>query len=260
MITGYSLRKGNNPPMKHLILSVFLFPAIAGIAMPITPEKQSPPGAAANDPADIWAPWRKTVCLTLLPYQACSEPVKIIPMANGSSKTAVFPEDAKILPLKINLANCILTETDGVEISFSFRVGRLPPARLKASHSLAQFSLKGKSGSRSFWLHAYSGNSGFCLNGIVPFKKESMAKILLCRGAANPQSSPRWDTQWHTVRLAWCEGQFAATWDGLPVLHAADAAAPYRELILEWVKPGESFGTLELTPIEVRAVKFDKLP
>jgi hypothetical protein len=253
--------------MNQLIMTVFRFLVFTALGMPVVFSQQNVGADKAggnSGTTDIWAPWRKASNLTLLPYQAGAEPAKVYPFGPvkgvAATKTAVFPKNEGVLPLRINLSNFSYTETDGIEVSFRFRVQRIPSAKLDASHSLAKFALKGKNGSRGFWLHAYSGNSGFCLNGIVPSKKDSTVKILLCRGAANPQSSPRWDTQWHTVCLAWSRGQFAATWDGLPILHATDTAAPYQELVLEWVKPAECFGTLELTPVEAKVVKFNKLP
>ncbi len=248
-------------------MTVFRFLTFASFAMPAVFAQQNvgaDTGGSNSGTTDIWAPWRKTSNLTLLPYQAGAETAKVYPFGpvkgEAAPKTAVFPKNEGVLPLRINLSNFSYTETEGIEVSFRFRVQRIPPAKLDASHSLAQFVLKGKNGNLGFLLHAYSGNSGFCLNGITPKVKDARGKVFISRGAANPQSSPRWDTQWHTVCIAWCCGQMAATWDGLPILHVADTAAPYQELVLEWVKPAESFGTIELTPVEAKVVKFNKLP
>jgi hypothetical protein len=212
-------------------------------------------GRAAATP-DPWGPWRKESRPAAEAYRLGAEPPRMIPLVT-SAATVCFPDASAALPFTADLAAYALTEAEGVEISFRFRLGRVPPARLQASQTLAHFTLQGGGAARGFALHAYSGNSGLCLNGIK--NGQPQQRILLLRGAADPQSAPRWDPQWHTVRLAWCRAQMAASWDGLPILHVTDPSIAYSALILEWLKPGPDFGTLELAPFEVRTARFSAL-
>jgi hypothetical protein len=203
--------------------------------------------------ADVWGPWRQEARPAAEAYQIGTAPARVFPLVTPAAVVS-FPTRAVTLPFTADLSAYTLTETEGVELTVRFRLGRTPPARLEASQGLAQFTLKGGGGDRGFALHAYSRGSGLCLNGIKMGSPEQ--KTMLARGAADPQSSPRWDTQWHTVRIAWCRGQLAASWDGFPILYGADPAIDYRALTLGTVSPGADFGTLELAPFEVRAARF----
>jgi hypothetical protein len=205
--------------------------------------------------ADPWAPWRKSSTPDSALYRVTAEAPQVFSPVTPAA-TVNYPEPSVALPFKIDLAAAPLTAADGVEVSFRFRCGQIPPAKLAASWALAHFQLKGTGSERGFWLHAYSGNSGLCLNGIQSDRGRPQQRVLLTRGAADPRTAPRWDVQWHTVRLAWCRGQLAASWDGLPILHLTDPTVDYSALFLNWVKPGTDFGTLELSPFEVRPVRF----
>jgi hypothetical protein len=175
---------------------------------------------------------------------------------NVTEDVVQFPSPDVRLPFTIDLADFPLTETDGVELRFRFRVAQVPPARLDTSQSLAKFTLAGTTGERGFYLHAYSRNSGFFLNGLAAVKDGSEQQVRLLRGAATPHEAVRWDTQWHTVCVAWSRGQLAASWDGLPVLHITEPGIDYRRLSLLSVTPNTPFGTLELSRFEARKATF----
>jgi hypothetical protein len=213
------------------------------------------PGASTEPSADVWGPWRQEAKPAAEAYQVGPTPARVVALVTPPA-AVIFPTPAVTSPFKVDLSGYPLTETEGVELSFRFRLGRVPSGRLDASQGLAQFALKGAGGNRGFWLHAYRGGSGLFLNGIASGGPRQ--RTLLDRGAANAHGAARWDTQWHTVRLAWCRGQLAASWDGFPILHVADPSIDYGSFILEWVKPEVHFGTLEMAPFELRTAHFAK--
>jgi hypothetical protein len=215
----------------------------------------APVAAPATAPVDIWAPWRKASKLETEVYRVSDAPAMMFsPLTPAANIT--FPTQDVQLPFSIDLSNAVLTGTEGVVVTFRFRTEKVPLAKLPASLELAHFTLKGPTDERPFVLHAYSGNSGLFLNGLASAKACPRQQVLLARGAATPHTAMRWDTQWHTVRIAWCRGQLAASWDGLPFLHLADPGVAYRTLTLRMVKPTIEFGTLELSPFEVRPAHF----
>ncbi len=206
------------------------------------------PGVMADDvEADIWSQWRQPARRDA-PLYAHDPAFPAVELA----QLLAFPEMAKRLPLIVTPDDLELSDTRGIEVSFRFRVGRTPPARLEKSHSIANFTLQGRGGNRSFWLHAYSRNSGLMLNGLIA----DGDTIHLARGAARPHTAPHWDTQWHTVTVAWCRGRLAATWDGLPILHLESPAIDFDSCVLEWVRPEHAFATLELGPIISHSIHF----
>lgn len=206
---------------------------------------------------DPWEPWRQDARTIERPYTVVADSARPVGWTARAVRL-VFPRDAAELPCIVDVGDVDLSETRGVELTLRFRAGNVPPMRLEASHSLAHLVLAGPVGRRGWWLHAYSRQSAFCLNGIL--EGGSGQDIRLARGAARPQSGPRWDTKWHTVRLAWCRGQLAASWDGLPILHVVDPGVDYRRLELVWVNPGAAFGTLEMEPVVLAETRFDAIP
>lgn len=217
------------------------------------------PAVGDERSVDIWGPWRSASRPSVETYATDSVPPLVTPIG-AAADAASFPASRNALPVKVDLAAFPLSEMEGVELMFRFRVTKTPAAKLDASQSLAKFELKGKNTSRGFYLHAYSRGSGFCLNGIASAAVGSHGEKLLMRGAADPQTSPRWDTQWHTVRIAWCRSQFAASWDGLPVLRVVGENIDYSQLTLGAADPGDAFGTLEMTPFEARRARFASPP
>ena len=207
---------------------------------------------------DLWAPWRRSPELKEAGYAVDSNTLQVIPL-DGAGKDGVrsFSEsetERRAAPFKLDLSGEKLSETSGIELSVTFRVLQIPPGRLDSSHSLALLSLIGDKGRRSFWLHAYSGNSGFMLNGI----DKKWSEVRLLRGAAVPHSAVRWDTQWHTVKLAWCNGRFAVRWDGLPILYVLDPSIDFNSFNVESVNPGINFHAIEFKPIEIRKANFSR--
>lgn len=218
---------------------------------------QSRPPVVQTAAGDIWAPWRQPARLAVASYQADEAPVRTVaPKGAGAAGVARFAEKTE-RPFTTDLSKVDWAGQAGIEISFRFRVERIPPGRLESSRSLAKLVLGGGAAAQEFYLHAYSGNSGFLLNGLAN-RRPPWQETPLLRGAATPASVPKWDTQWHTVTLAWCRGQLAASWDGLPILHVLDPAIDFRSMTMAWVDPGPAFGALELQPIEVRTARFAK--
>jgi len=213
--------------------------------------------AVALLPIDPWAPWCKDSTPVVEIYTVTAAPAKIISPVSPATLLS-FPSTSVMLPFTVDCSTTPMTISGG-EVSFRFRLERVPPAKLSTSVELAKFLLKGKAHERGFVLHAYSGNSGIFLNGIMADRDRPRQHVLLARGAATPHNAPHWDTQWHTVHLAWCRGQLAARWDGLPILHLIDPDIDYTALTLSWAKSGVDFSRIELSPFELRAAHFSTL-
>lgn len=220
-------------------------------------ERKTPVAAPPSEPKDVFAPWRRTSEIEAPLYETAPEPSGVVSLKPDGDGVVSLPDETVRFPFGIEAPATPLSETDGIEATLRFRVDRVPPARLDASQSLALVSLQGATGQRGFYLHAYAPSSAFCLNGIS--KTSPTERLLLSRGAANPQSGHHWDTQWHTVRLAWCQGRLAASWDGFPILHLVGPEIDYKRLVLEWVKPGAAFGALSLEPVTWRRARFAPL-
>jgi hypothetical protein len=234
--------------------------------------------------ADLWEPWRKDakVDLNSSGYTISSAaPVLFKPWAilpNGfvegvtpQSGTdsdaapllfATYEDDNKAPGAILDIANIPLTNTEGCELAFRFRIANVP-AKLEASHALATFQLKGPGRSDAFYLHIYrppkAGNmkTGFILNHLA--QKGQWERAAVIRGAVLPAEAVPLDRSWHTVRIAWRLGQMEVFFDNLLVLRVFDPAIDYRSFSILKIQPGGEalFKSLDLSAIELRAVRFN---
>ncbi len=214
-----------------------------------------PPAPDASK-ADLWAPWRQPARLHEAPYTTTPAATRVAAGDQQAADGVARFAEKHDRPIAIDLGSPDWSDTAGVEIRLRFRLARTPPGRLEASHSLAHFSLGGGKLRQGFYLHAYSRNSGFMLNGLAYGRRPPWAETRLLRGAAIPHAAVPFDTRWHTIALAWCPGQLAAAWNGLPILHVVDPAIDFSTLAIDWIDPGHAFDAIELAPLEIRPAHF----
>lgn len=228
--------------------------------------------------ADMWDSWRQnakadttdadyvaesTDLLTINPWvnNKQSTPVEgVTPMTSDvegePARFARYLPGNKALSCVIALPDVKLSPTEGVEVTWRVRLGAVPSGSMSESASLAQFSLRGSEGSATATLHAYSKKPGLMINQLLHARKPAWKEVVLKRGLVEPANAVAFDTQWHTVRIAWCEGRMTVVWDGLTVLRVNDPSINYRSFSVDWVRPAVLFSTLDLSSIVVRRVTF----
>ena len=232
--------------------------------------------------ADLWEPWRKNANedlnsasyivtsaapLVFKPWAVLARGSRegIVPhMSNDPefpSAYATYSESNKAPKFSANLEAIPITKTEGCEVAFRFRIASVP-SKMAASHALATFELVGPGRRDVFYLHVYhppkaTMKSGFILNELA--KKGQWQRAAVTRGAVLPAQAVPLDRAWHTVRIAWRQGEIVVFFDNLLALRAFDSSISYNTFTVSAIRPGGDhlFVGLDLSALEARPVTFN---